>query len=414
MRRFHSTLAVLLLITIAGQARAEEAGAQENGAVPEEEAPPPAAEGEATAGAPGAEAGAPGAEAGVPAAEPSAEDAALEAARRHFRQGLLLVRREAWAAALAEFDASIAARPNQSALFNRALCLRELGDFQQAIEALEEYRERARAEGGQDERLAEVERRIAEIRELVTEVTVTVNVDGARITVDGEAAGLSPLRRPLLLLSGPHLVTASYPGYRAEEQEVPVVSGEPRTVVFELEQPPPRGEVRVLGNVPGADVYIDGVRHGDVPFRGVLDAGEHEIEVRADRYRPEHQTVRVEADDQALVNVTMSRLLRAHRAWFWSLVGLTAASTLTTIGLGSAVVALDGEYEPSGPDSVDGYERGGDLMLGTDVALGVSLASAAAALVLYFFTDFEPPPAAAATPAGAEARLRGSPAGIAF
>ena len=63
----------------------------------------------------------------------------LGAAQLHFDWGIHHVQNERWREALAEFDASIAAVPNRSALFNRALCLQNLGLYSESIRAFEEY-----------------------------------------------------------------------------------------------------------------------------------------------------------------------------------------------------------------------------------------------------------------------------------
>jgi hypothetical protein len=244
---------------------------------------------------------------------------------------------------------------------------------------------------------------LEEMRALLTEVTVRVNISGATITVDGQEEGTSPLEGPLLLTSGPHALSVTREGYGEARRSIVVVAGQQRTEEFELERRR-FGQLVVEANVPEGEVIIDGDAVGTTPYRGLLLAGEHEVAVRAYGYGESSRVVTVEPDELARVSLSLRRRRRAHQAWFWTALGLTAASAVTTAGLGAAVVVLDGGYEPDSSDAPSDFERGRDLMLGADVAFGIAAASAVGALILYFFTDWDRPAAPEA-----EATLSRSP-----
>ncbi len=321
-----------------------------------------------------------------------AEDEALAEARLHFEQGLRLVRRENWAAALAEFEESLRLYPTAVALFNRGLCLRYLNRYPESIEAFTSYLETYAGEID-DDRRAEVERMVQEMRSLLNRVTINVNVDGATITVDSREVGQSPLGAPVLLTSGHHDLEVRLEGYRTVHRTVSVVAGRDMTLAIELTAPPRQGRLRVEANVSGATVLVDGSEVGETPYVGMFDEGEHEITVRADNYRPMTQSVTISANDDRIATVVLSSS-RIHRAWFWSMIGLTALGTLTTAGLGVAVATLNGQYDPWAADAGDRYDRGQGLITGADVAFSLTCVTAAAALILAFFTDWrgEPPP----------------------
>jgi len=314
------------------------------------------------------------------------QQAAVAAAEMHFTRGVQLVRTEHWEAALAEFDASLAAMPNRSALFNRALCLRHLFRYPEAIAGLERYlgQYAADTDPGQVEAARNL---LAAMRELLTEVMVEVNVRGATVSVDDEPVGETPLSRPLQLISGPHEIEVRHPGYLPERRDVVVVADRQLQVDVELRERPSRGVLRVTSNVTGATVRVDGQERGTIPYRGLVDEGEHEIEVTADGYRSTTQLIVMEPNGDAQISVPLERHRRAHRGWFWSTVGLTIAGALTTTGLGIAVAVGNASYDAGAEGAAEEHTQGQNLMLGTDIALGLTLTSAAATLVLTFFTD---------------------------
>jgi tetratricopeptide (TPR) repeat protein len=375
-----SSVVFLVAAVACGRAHAEEApsgpgpapGPEEAGG---EEANPNAAAAPAPETVPGGE------EAG------EARDPAVVAAQVHFDYGIRLARSENWRSALSEFDASIAATPNRSALYNRALCLRNLYQYPEAIEAFQRYLEFV-GDGLDEPHRAEIDATIRTMREMLTPVTVTVSQPGATVLVDDREVGRSPLAEPVLLLAGPHQVRVSLPGYVTAVESPRVVTGRAVTLAFELREEPRQGMVRVNSAVDGAVVWVDGSEAGIVGHPMLLDAGDHTVEVRADGYRTVQRRVTVEADREQQLEVALTRPFRFPRAAFWSVMALATASTLATVGLGASVVVLSGEYDADTPDAIDDYDRGRNLMEGTDAVLGVTLVTAATALVMGFFTDW--------------------------
>jgi hypothetical protein len=272
---------------------------------------------------------------------------------------------------------------------NRGLCLYHLDRFMEALEALGGFLEE---HGGSidDAQRRQVQAMIDDVRGLLTEVEVRANVDGADVWVDDTDMGRTPLERPLLLMSGPHEIEVRLAGYRPERRQIVVVAGRSMVESFELVEPRRRGRIRVDSNVPDATVFVSGLEVGQAPWEGELPAGPQEIEVRAEGYRPGLQLVTIEPGErvQAVVSLMPGRS-RAHPGWFWATLGLTAAATAATVTLGSVALSLDGQYDPDARDAEDDYRQGRALMVGTDVALGVALVSAATALVLAFFTDWD-------------------------
>lgn len=314
---------------------------------------------------------------------------AYESARVHFEQGMRLVRREQWAAALAEFDESLRHHPTGVALFNRGLCLKQLGRYVDSLAVFEEYLEQYSDEMD-EERRANIERMVGELHGLLAEVTITVNVPGATIDVDGEEVGVSPLDQPLRLLSGPHDVSAALENFETARQRFVVVIDGDNTIELELRALPRGGRLQIESNVTGARVLIDGEEVGRTPYEGFWPEGEYEVEVSAEGYRHATQTVTISQGDHRIATVSLERPRRIHRAYFWSALAVNIASTLTTVGLGAAVTSLDQDYDYRSANADAQYSRGRTLVAGTDAAFGIACVSGAAALVLAFFTDWHP------------------------
>lgn len=320
----------------------------------------------------------------------AAERPEVATAQMRFQYGLRLARSENWRAALVEFDASIAALPNRSALYNRALCLRNLYRYPEAIEAFQHYLEFAGADMEAAHR-AEIDALIATMGEMLTNVSIEVNQPGATIFVDDREVGTSPLEGPQQLLAGRHEVRVALPGFVTIRQDVQVVTGRELSLDLTLEEEPRQGVLLVDSNVTEAVVWVDGEEVGLTGHPLLIDAGAHTIEVRSDGYRPGQRRLLVEADREQQVEVNIERPFRFPRSVFWSTVGLTVAGLLATAGLGISVAVLDGQYDPHGDDAPDRFDRGEQLMIGTDAALGVTLTAASVALIFGFFTDWRRP-----------------------
>lgn len=172
-----------------------------------------------------------------------AQGGGVEEARRLFYEGVAAAGRHEFRAALDLFGRSYELNPNPKATFNIALCHRHLGNAPAAVEALHVYLE----QGGEE--LPEARRAREMIRELAGDVGalhLTVSDPGARVAVDGEDIGASPLARRLFVEPGVHVARASWADGEVQEQTiaVPAWIAQPVTLVLSrpetVEEPFPR------------------------------------------------------------------------------------------------------------------------------------------------------------------------------
>jgi len=137
-------------------------------------------------------------------------------------------------------------------------------------------------------------------RGVAGEVKVLANIANASITFDGDPVGTAPITLSDVK-PGTHLVEARGPDGAVTSKNVEVRAGETTVVRLELAAAPvspTRARVRVVANVSGAKVDIDGIRKGASPFAvDDLDPGTHFITVTAPGYAPWQQSVTLVAGD---------------------------------------------------------------------------------------------------------------------
>jgi serine/threonine-protein kinase len=113
----------------------------------------------------------------------------------------------------------------------------------------------------------------------IGQLVVTSNVDGAKITIDGRSAPgwVTPCTIPNLP-AGAHSVVVSREGYSDAQESVTVEGGRTATVRPTLTVP--SGEISIVTNPPGIEVFIDGQAVGLSPARKTLGVGQHTYALR--------------------------------------------------------------------------------------------------------------------------------------
>lgn len=148
----------------------------------------------------------------------------------HYQRGLSFVDREQWAEALREFEEAMAIDPHQATLFNLAHCLNLLGRHVEAARAFQEHLDRF---GSQlrPERRQEV---VAQLSELASRVgRFDPRITGPRtatVLIDGEELGVTPLRRPIIVGPGSHVVVVRALGFQDTRRAIEIRGGETSTL----------------------------------------------------------------------------------------------------------------------------------------------------------------------------------------
>lgn len=113
-------------------------------------------------------------------------------------------------------------------------------------------------------------------------VRVVSDPPGASVYVDDHdagARGVTPFEGPARV--GPHHVWVERAGYDTIEQDLDVQLGRDAEARVTLERASV-GRIRVIGNVRGAQIFIDDSPVGAIPWEGELRAGTHSMRITAD------------------------------------------------------------------------------------------------------------------------------------
>jgi tetratricopeptide (TPR) repeat protein len=214
-------------------------------------------------------------------------DEADAKARAHFKRAGEHFVKEDWRAALDEYREVLALTKNRAAMRAAAICLRQLEQYDEALEMYEELH-----------RLfpvlpPELEAKVAPAMEELLGKVGTVALRGdvpaeASILVDDRLRGTLPLRKPLRVGMGSHRVRVVKEGFEPIEANVKVEGG--KEAVVDLQATSRSGRLRVIEKHNRVlDVELDGTVVGRTPWEGLVPAGDHDVRL--------HGFVRLDAED---------------------------------------------------------------------------------------------------------------------
>jgi hypothetical protein len=161
---------------------------------------------------------------------------ARRSASVHFQRGVELYHEGAYRAALIELRRAYEIVPDYRVMFNVGQTHYALGEYVEAINALEIYVSQGGSEIPQARR-EEVDTTLTALNKRVAFLRVTTDRDGASILIDGKAIGTTPLQGPIPLSLGRHTVDATTAdGYTASDV-IDVAGGDQRTLGLTLVAP---------------------------------------------------------------------------------------------------------------------------------------------------------------------------------
>ena len=177
---------------------------------------------------------------------------------------------------------------------------------------------------------------------------ITADVTGMPVFIDGQRRGGTPLVVDGLT-EGEHVVEIQSPGegYQPFSQVVVIKANERATVDATIRVAPDLGSLRVIANVPGAIVSLDGVDIGVAPAaKGALTPGEHSVMARATGYESVEQTVTVIAGRERVVSVR------------FTIASTDVARVLVRASVPDATVTIDGEDYGNPPITIEPADFG--------------------------------------------------------
>jgi hypothetical protein len=235
-------------------------------------------------------------------------------ARTEFAAGQQADRDKDYTTAIQHFMRANELVPHPFALYNIAADYERLGALREAARFYQLYLDAAPPGPDRDK----VARVLAQLRARPAPLSVRTVPEGARVKIDGNSAGSSPVTVTLpggthhvVIDRGPDHGDHAEHGDHAqhEERDVELQFGEPGDVVFDLGGAP--GRLDVSGTPTGAVVAIDNLTVGAVPGSFELAAGPHTVRISAAGYTPYETGATIDAGQRTKLEARLARDLTA-------------------------------------------------------------------------------------------------------
>jgi tetratricopeptide (TPR) repeat protein len=213
-------------------------------------------------------------------------------------------RRRELEAALAELEEANRLDAEVLLEWNLARVELELGDVVAALEHVERFL--AGAPEGAPRRSEAEAMRIA-LQARVGFLSVSTPVEGARVSVDGEPRGTTPLPE-IRVASGAITVEVAAPSYRTETRRLRVASQEHARLSIDLERDRGMvGELRIRSRLLDVQVTIDDAVLGSTPLAttAALAPGPHTLIAERPGYRTIRRTIEVEVGSEQTIDLDL-------------------------------------------------------------------------------------------------------------
>lgn len=227
---------------------------------------------------------------------PTLDEAKKKEAKARFDRGLKLFDEGDKAGALAELEKACALVPSPIVLYDLALVHASMGHAVEAVDALE--RLFADPTGLLPHELAQAKKTMTEQSARVGEIVVSCDVDGARVELDNLEVEKTPLKKPLRVTAGTHVVGLFATGRIPSRKAVTVAGRASESVQFELAPlSVAPAQLAVSTSLPDVDVFANGALLGTTPLAATLALapGSYEFELRRRGYRTAKTTLALAA-----------------------------------------------------------------------------------------------------------------------
>jgi hypothetical protein len=214
-------------------------------------------------------------------------------------------RRRELESALAELEEANRLDSETLIEWNLARVEQELGRPVAALEHVERFLASVPAD---HPRRAAAEALASSLRTRVASVWIDSPVVGARVSIEGELRGTTPLDHPLRVPAGEVTITLGAPGYREGTRRIRVAGETETRVRIELElEATALGEVRVQSALLDVQITIDDQVRGTTPLPGsaALTPGTHVLIAERVGYRRLRRTIDVELGAEQTIDVTL-------------------------------------------------------------------------------------------------------------
>lgn len=224
-------------------------------------------------------------------------------------------------------------------------------------------------------------------------VRVVSDPPGAGVLVDDRAAGargVTPFEGPMQ--TGHHRLWVEREGYESVEREFDVAVGDEVRIDVALERVS-YGRLRVVGNLRGSRIYVDGVQVGAIPWEGQVEGGTHVIRVEHDNMKAWEAPVEISRGQLRPIRVRLRPAAGRGGAIAAGVIG--GLFLVGGVGMSIYVNDLYNELERARSAGTlqsddERLEVGFWLSIGQFIAYGVGGVAAALSLFYALYDDLPP------------------------
>jgi PEGA domain len=244
-----------------------------------------------------------------------------------YNSGRLLFDDQDYAGASLKFQRAYDQSRDPRLLWNVAASEKNLRHYANVLRLLERYIAEAQTSMPPAQR-RDVDDVIETVRLLISTVRLTVDQAGVTISIDGVAAGSTPLLEPLRVDLGRRELLLRKPGWKDQRLVQEFAGGSEVSLNVQMQPEDKDGRVNVFA-ARGQSIRIDGRIVGEGQWSGSLPQGEHLLRVTAEDMRPHEQEISIVAGQTRTLHVALERAESGVSAWVW----IGAGSALVVAGL---------------------------------------------------------------------------------
>ena len=244
--------------------------------------------------------------------------------------------------ALAYYQRAYDATKSPALLYNMGRAYEGLAEFPKALDALEEFTEKAPPE--LKARVPKLDELVADVRKRVATMIITAPVAGAEIRLGNKILGSTrPGQAIFRVNAGPQTLIVSHREYFPFERALVLGAGRVETVDVVLASRLVEGLLHVTSPVSGAAVAVDGKAMGNVPADVPVKPGQHKVALSRDGYDTAETNVVLAAGEKRDLDVPLAvHDSITKKWWFWTGIGVV----LIAGGI-ATYAALTTEKDPS-------------------------------------------------------------------
>lgn len=228
--------------------------------------------------------------------------------------------------ALAHYEKAYESTKNPAILYNMGRAYEGLGEFPKALDALEEFSEKAPPE--LKAKVPKLEELLRDVRNRVATLVLSAPVDGAEIRLGEKVIGKTRAGQVVLRVNaGKQKLFVTHEAYFPFEKELTLAGGRVETVEATLATRASSAILRITSPVAGAEAAVNGNPVGTVPAETAVGPGQHRISLSRDGYDPVETSVIVNAGERKDVTIEMNRRESlTSKWWFWTAIGVVVVA----------------------------------------------------------------------------------------